>query len=243
MKDDLEKHTTCIISLDVCFLWMYGVCQHILLLHDIYYIYIYSILLSSYNVGRCLTASSNTTGVRNLQIFLLYQGPMGTWTLPDNKVHGANMGPIWGRQDPVGPHVGPMNFAISAVFHGNVTQQTLFKVYLVSSIYFNMTKCKFKFTFEHKYSYYIWQSRFDFFSIQLMIRIGLQSNFQQMIAAIGEGHQIEIAERNSIPENLIIEWNVQSRSDFVVYLPRKSLNHLYNIKIINAVVCVSCGNE
>ena len=30
----------------------------------------------------------------------------------DSKVHGANMGPIWGRQDPGGPHVGPMNFAI-----------------------------------------------------------------------------------------------------------------------------------
>ena len=29
---------------------------------------------------------------------------------PDSKVHGANMGPIWGRQDPGGPHVGPMNF-------------------------------------------------------------------------------------------------------------------------------------
>ena len=31
---------------------------------------------------------------------------------PDNKVHGANMGPTWGRQDPGGPHVGPMNFVI-----------------------------------------------------------------------------------------------------------------------------------
>ena len=31
---------------------------------------------------------------------------------PDIKVHGAHMGPIWGRQDPGGPHVGPMNFAI-----------------------------------------------------------------------------------------------------------------------------------
>ena len=31
---------------------------------------------------------------------------------PDSKVHGANMGPIWGRQDPGGPHVGPTNFAI-----------------------------------------------------------------------------------------------------------------------------------
>ena len=31
---------------------------------------------------------------------------------PDSKVHGVNMGPIWGRQDPGGPHGGPMNFAI-----------------------------------------------------------------------------------------------------------------------------------
>ena len=31
---------------------------------------------------------------------------------PVSKVHGANMGPIWGRQDPGGPHVGPMNLAI-----------------------------------------------------------------------------------------------------------------------------------
>ena len=35
-----------------------------------------------------------------------------TLRTPDNKVHGANMGSIWGRQDPGGPHVGPMNFAI-----------------------------------------------------------------------------------------------------------------------------------
>ena len=32
----------------------------------------------------------------------------------DYKFHGANMGPTWGRQDPGGPHVGPMNFAICA---------------------------------------------------------------------------------------------------------------------------------
>ena len=31
---------------------------------------------------------------------------------PDSKVHGAKMGPISGRQDPDGPHVGLMNFAI-----------------------------------------------------------------------------------------------------------------------------------
>ena len=37
--------------------------------------------------------------------------------LPDNKVHGANMGPIWGQQDPGGPRVGPMNFAVWADTH------------------------------------------------------------------------------------------------------------------------------
>ena len=33
---------------------------------------------------------------------------------PDSKVRGTNMGPIWGRQDPGGPHVAPMSFAIGA---------------------------------------------------------------------------------------------------------------------------------
>ena len=28
---------------------------------------------------------------------------------PHSKVHGAVMGPIWGRQGPGGPHVGPLN--------------------------------------------------------------------------------------------------------------------------------------
>ena len=36
----------------------------------------------------------------------------GGGNYPDSKVHGAQMGPIWDRQDPGGLHVGPMNFAI-----------------------------------------------------------------------------------------------------------------------------------
>ena len=40
------------------------------------------------------------------------QGLIQWENTPDNKIHGANMGPIWGRQDPGGPRVGPMNFAI-----------------------------------------------------------------------------------------------------------------------------------
>ena len=31
---------------------------------------------------------------------------------PDGKDHAANMGPIWGQQDPGGPHVGAMNLTI-----------------------------------------------------------------------------------------------------------------------------------
>ena len=34
----------------------------------------------------------------------------------DSKVHGAIMGPIWGRQDPGGPHVGPMNIAFWDIY-------------------------------------------------------------------------------------------------------------------------------
>ena len=33
-----------------------------------------------------------------------YQGKVIT---PDSKVHGASMGPVWGRQDPGGLHVDP----------------------------------------------------------------------------------------------------------------------------------------
>ena len=47
--------------------------------------------------------------------------------IPNNKVHGANMGPKWGRQDPGGPYVGPMNLAIWDVC--NVAQVTWLLVF------------------------------------------------------------------------------------------------------------------
>ena len=37
----------------------------------------------------------------------------GDAALPDSKVHGANMGPTWVLSTPDGPHVGPMNLAIT----------------------------------------------------------------------------------------------------------------------------------
>ena len=62
-------------------------------------------LLWSYNTDLTLhsEALKHTTGT----IYLTH------WpAFPDSKVHGANMGPTWGRQDPGGSHVGPMNIAI-----------------------------------------------------------------------------------------------------------------------------------
>ena len=38
---------------------------------------------------------------------------------PDNKVHGADMGPTWVLLGPDGPHIGPMNLAIKAIILTN----------------------------------------------------------------------------------------------------------------------------
>ena len=48
--------------------------------------------------------------VSTMKILLIRK--IGSHAYPDSKVHGANMRPIWGRQDLGGPHVGPMNFVI-----------------------------------------------------------------------------------------------------------------------------------
>ena len=45
--------------------------------------------------------------------YLNHRWNCGMCDHPDSKIHGANMGPIWGRQDPGGPHVGLLNFAIN----------------------------------------------------------------------------------------------------------------------------------
>ena len=45
------------------------------------------------------------------QVFLFLSNMMLMKPFPDNKVYGANMGPAWGRQDPGGIHVSPMNLA------------------------------------------------------------------------------------------------------------------------------------
>ena len=61
----------------------------------------------------------------------------GNGTRRDSKAHGAYMGPIWGRQDTVGPHVGPMNLAIYSAttilskFTGRVTLWSIITIYIL----------------------------------------------------------------------------------------------------------------
>ena len=46
---------------------------------------------------------------------IMYDNDVQQTIVPDSKVHGVHMGLIWGRQDPGGPHFGPMNFVIWVV--------------------------------------------------------------------------------------------------------------------------------
>ena len=60
----------------------------------------------------------------SIRVSQLYQEPQCIIDSPDSKVHGANMGLIWGRQDPGGPHVGPMNLAIWEGVTGAIIHST-----------------------------------------------------------------------------------------------------------------------
>ena len=56
--------------------------------------------------GRTLAVSEASLRLPTLAWDLSYVG------FSDGKARWANMGPTWGRQDPDGPHFGPMNLAI-----------------------------------------------------------------------------------------------------------------------------------
>ena len=57
-------------------------------------------------------------------------------TLPDSKVHGANVGPIWVLSAPDGPHVGPTNLAIGVYMYGCVL---FYCGYIISSRWIHLT--------------------------------------------------------------------------------------------------------
>ena len=66
-------------------------------------------------------------------------------TYPDSKVHGANMGPTWVLSAPDGPHVGPMNLAISVspqlswLLYNPPFQQPLTQVYWHYNTYLQLS--------------------------------------------------------------------------------------------------------
>ena len=49
----------------------------------------------------------HTQWISGTSITMVFRHQTHYGNITDSKVHGANMGPIWGRQDPGGPHVGP----------------------------------------------------------------------------------------------------------------------------------------
>ena len=55
------------------------------------------------------------------QLYMQSIFQFGPTAFPDSKVHGANMGPIWGRQDQGEPHLGPMDFAIWVLNDTSIT--------------------------------------------------------------------------------------------------------------------------
>ena len=61
--------------------------------------------LSLWQVMKFLSTTSGATSYKHfIQIRVFVFSSCALHTTPDSKVHGANMGLIWGRQDPGGPH-------------------------------------------------------------------------------------------------------------------------------------------
>ena len=61
---------------------------------------------------------------------------------PHSKVHGAIMGPIWGRQDSGGPHIGPMNFAIWVVAIGLSQLLRRLAISWIDAVLLSIRPCK-----------------------------------------------------------------------------------------------------
>ena len=73
------------------------------------------------------------------EIVLKLRGDVGTCLMemtnsPDSKVHGANMGPIWGRQDPGGAHIGLVNLAVWVTFI-HCAKDYVASCFLASAVY------------------------------------------------------------------------------------------------------------
>ena len=70
--------------------------------------------VSKWAPGITLTPNTRKSIIWNYDVLVLRRiySSLGLNDYPDSKVHGTNMGSSWGRQDPGGSHVGPINFGI-----------------------------------------------------------------------------------------------------------------------------------
>ena len=59
------------------------------------------------------------------------EGYMSRCFYTESKIRGANMGPIWARQDPCGPHVDAMNSAVWVVFVNSLERTTSVKNHIM----------------------------------------------------------------------------------------------------------------
>ena len=64
--------------------------------------------LTTAKIGQVFKMKYDTNVWRTLRFFVM----LFYLDIPESKVYWAKMGPIGGRQDPGGPHVGPTNLAI-----------------------------------------------------------------------------------------------------------------------------------
>ena len=70
----------------------------------------------------------------HLHLYRAFPAPLQPRFSLDNKVHGAYMEPTWGRQDPGGPHVGPMILAIWDEFTTIIVTLLLQRLFLSENI-------------------------------------------------------------------------------------------------------------
>ena len=79
--------------------------------HIVLLVNILCVLLEMY-VSTCKYLYINKLPLLFICLYFVFLLSCSNHNTPDSKVYGANMGPIWGRQDPGGPHIGPVNFAV-----------------------------------------------------------------------------------------------------------------------------------
>ena len=68
-----------------------------------------AVSLPSVSIIKEIVSSSSRLDMDHWDTIIWIMPPLKA---PDSKFYGVNMGPTWGRQDPGGPHLGPMNLAI-----------------------------------------------------------------------------------------------------------------------------------